>query len=103
MKGMNIPKTVVGLFANRDLVGEVVREIEGLGLPRNETPTLTEPATFGTTGVMSFPRLDFEVGLMRGLTGIVAAKAESQAYVEGLRRGGAVKIEQTSVGRPGAQ
>ena len=39
---------------------------------------------------MSFPRLDFEVDLVRELTRIGATKAESQAYVEGLRRGGAL-------------
>ena len=39
---------------------------------------------------MSFPRLDFEVDLVRELTRIGAAKAETQAHVEGLRRGGAL-------------
>lgn len=39
---------------------------------------------------MSFPRLDFEVDLSRELTRIGATKAESQGYVEGLRRGGAL-------------
>jgi hypothetical protein len=37
---------------------------------------------------MSFPRLDFEVGLKRALTRIGANKAEAQAFVGGLRRGG---------------
>jgi hypothetical protein len=39
---------------------------------------------------MSFPRLDFEVHSIRELTRIGATKAEAQAYVEGLRRGGAL-------------
>lgn len=39
---------------------------------------------------MSFPRLDFETELIRELTKIGATKAEAQAYVEGLRRGGAL-------------
>ena len=51
---------------------------------------LNEPANFEVTGVMSFPRLDFEVDLVRELTRIGATKAEAQAYVEGLRRGGAL-------------
>ena len=85
-----MPKTAVGLFENPGLVDGVVREIEALGFPRKEVRTLTEPATFEVTGVMSFPRLDFEVDLVRELTRIGAAKAESQAYVEGLRRGGAL-------------
>jgi hypothetical protein len=85
-----MPKTVVGLFENPGLVDEVVREIEALGFPRKEVRTLAEPATFDVTGVMSFPRLDFEVDLARELTRIGATKAESQAYVEGLRRGGAL-------------
>jgi len=68
----------------------VVHQIEALGVPRKEVRTLTEPATFEITGVMSFPRLDFEVDLSRELARIGATKAESEVYVEGLRRGGAL-------------
>jgi hypothetical protein len=85
-----MPKTAVGLFENPRLVDEVVGEIETLGFPRKEVRTLEEPATFEVTGVMSFPRLDFEVELSRELTRIGATKAEAQAYVKGLRRGGAL-------------
>ncbi len=85
-----MPKTVVGLFEKPGPVDRVVHEIEALGFPRKEVRTLTEPATFEVTGVMSFPRLDFEVDLSRELTRIGATKAESQGYVEGLRRGGAL-------------
>jgi len=85
-----MPKTAVGLFEKPELVDGVVREIEALGFPRKEVRTLTEPATFEVTGVMSFPRLDFEVDLNRELARIGATKAESQVYVAGLRRGGAL-------------
>jgi len=85
-----MPKTVVGLFENPGLVDSVVREIEALGFPRREVRTLAEPAIFEVTGVMSFPRLDFEVDLVRELTRIGATKEEAQAYVKGLRRGGAL-------------
>ena len=81
-----MPKTAVGLFEKPELVEGVVREIEVLGFPRKEVRTLTEPATFEVTGVMSFPRLDFEVDLSRELARIGATKAESQVYVAGLRR-----------------
>jgi hypothetical protein len=85
-----MPKTVVGLFENPGLVDEVVREIEALGFPRQEVRALKEPTTFEVTGVMSFPRLDFEVDLGRELSRIGATKGEAQAYVDGLRRGGAL-------------
>jgi len=85
-----MPKTAVGLFENPGLVDSVVREIEALGFPRKEVRTLTEPANFEVTGVMSFPRLDFEVDLARELNRIGAARAETQAHVAGLRRGGAL-------------
>jgi hypothetical protein len=85
-----MPKTAVGLFENRALVDDVVVAIEALGFPRNDVRTLKEPTTFDVTGVMSFPRLDFEVDLTRELTRIGAADAETRAYVEGLRRGGAL-------------
>lgn len=87
-----MPKTVVGLFKDPGAVDDVVREIEARGFPRREVRTMQEPATFDVTGVMSFPRLDFEVDLMRALTRIGATNAESQAYVEGLRRGGALVL-----------
>ncbi len=85
-----MPKTVVGLFKKPGQVDEVIREIEGLGFPRKDVHALAEPATFPVTGVMSFARLDFEVELMRELTRIGATPAESQAYVDGMRRGGAL-------------
>ncbi len=85
-----MPKTVVGLFKKPGEVDKVVREIAALGFPRKDVHALAEPGTFEVTGVMSFARLDFEVELMRELTRIGATQAESQAYVEGMRRGGAL-------------
>jgi hypothetical protein len=85
-----MPKTAVGLFEEADAVNEVVHEIEALGFPRKEVRTVEEPKTFDITGVMSFPRLDFEVALGRELSRIGATNAEVRAYVEGLRRGGAL-------------
>jgi len=85
-----MPKTAVGLFENPGVVDDVVHEIETLGFPRTEVRRVDEPATFETTGVMSFPRLDFEVALLRELTRIGAGKAEAEAHLQGLRRGGAL-------------
>jgi hypothetical protein len=85
-----MPKTVVGLFENDRFVDEAIREIEALGFPLQEVRTIKEPLSFPVTGVMSFPRLDFEVELGRELTRIGATITESRSYVEGLRRGGAL-------------
>jgi hypothetical protein len=85
-----MPKTVVGLFENAQLVDAAVREIEALGFPRQEVRIMREPANFDVTGVMSFPRIDFEVDLSRELARIGATIPETRAYVEGLRRGGAL-------------
>jgi hypothetical protein len=85
-----MPKTVVGLFESPELVDNAVREIEAIGFPGQEVRTLREPANFAVTGVMSFLRLDFEADLSRELTRIGATVPEANAYVEGLRRGGAV-------------
>ena len=85
-----MPKTVVGLFENAQLVDAAILEIEALGFPRQEVRTLREPASFAATGVMSFPLIDFEVDLNRELTRIGATEPEARAYVEGLRRGGAL-------------
>jgi hypothetical protein len=83
-----MPKTVVGLFENPGIVDEVVREIEVRGFPRKEVRALEEPAVFESTGVMTFPRLDFETALVRELSRIGATGAESQGFLNGLRHGG---------------
>jgi hypothetical protein len=85
-----MPTTVVGLFENPEIVNDAVREIEALGFPRQDVRSAKEPTSFDVTGVMSFPRLDFEVELSRELARIGATEAESRDYVEGLRRGGAL-------------
>jgi hypothetical protein len=85
-----MPKTVVGLFEDPELVDEVVCKIEKLGFPRQEIRAVTEPANFDVTGVMSFPRLDFEVDLNRGLTRIGVPEWQAKAYIQGLQRGGAL-------------
>jgi hypothetical protein len=85
-----MPKTVVGLFENPQLVDNAVREIEALGFPRREVRTTSGPASFEVTGVMSFPALDYEVDLNRELSRIGATIPEARAYVAGLRRGGAL-------------
>ena len=73
-----MPKTAVGLFEKPGLVEGVVRGIEALGFPRKDVRTLTEPAAFEVTGVMSFPLLYFEVDLSRELARIGATKAETR-------------------------
>lgn len=85
-----MPKTVVGLFENPERVDDVVRDIEAMGFPRNEVRTLEEPKAFDVTGVMSFPRLDFEVDLIRSLERIGASESHAKAYLAGLQRGGAL-------------
>ena len=89
-------KTVVGVFSSAGPVDEVVREIEALGLSRNEVRTLEEPKRFEVSGVMSFPRLDFEFELTEALTIIGATQAEAEAYVQKLRRGGALVFATSS-------
>lgn len=85
-------KTVVGLFESPAHMDDAVREIEALGFPAKDIHTLKEPATFEVTGVMSFPRIDFETDLGRELTRIGATVTEAEAYVEGLRHGGALAL-----------
>jgi hypothetical protein len=87
-----MPKTAVGLFENTAAVEDVVSEIEHLGFPRQEVRTLEEPEEFEVAGVMSFPRLDFEVELRRELARIGATEAEAQVFLDGLRAGGALVL-----------
>lgn len=82
-----MPSTAVGLFKDRNLADQVIRAIEGLGFLRNEVRRVEEPRHFEVSGVMSFPRLDFEAHLERGLKRIGATEAQAHDYIEGLRRG----------------
>jgi hypothetical protein len=81
-------KTAVGFFENSELASEVVRDLVANGFLKNDVRVLGEPREMAGSGLMSTPRTDFEVGLVRDLTafGIVAADAED--YVQGVRRGG---------------
>jgi hypothetical protein len=46
-----MPKTAVALFKNPGLVEDAVREIENLGIPKQEVRTLEEPGTFPVQAV----------------------------------------------------
>ena len=83
-----MPKTAVGLFENRGLADQVVHDLEVSGFPRDDVRVLVESRDMTVTGVMSFPRTDFEVELGRELKAIGANEWEAKAYVQGVRRGG---------------
>jgi hypothetical protein len=83
-----MPKTAVGLFKNPDRLDKVGAEVARLGIPRREVRTLEKPLNFEVAGVMSFPRLDFEVRLEEELIINGATEAQAQALLEGVRAGG---------------
>lgn len=87
-----MPKTAVALFKDPGFVEDAVREIEKLGIPKQEVRTLEEPGTFPVNGVMSFTRLDFEVELKHALNEIGATESEEEAYIRGLRNGGVLVL-----------
>ncbi len=81
-------KTAVGLFENSGLADEVVRDLETTGFPRKDIRVLGEPREMAGTGLMSTPRTDFEVDLIRDLTAFGVLEADAESYVQGVRRGG---------------
>lgn len=81
-------KTAVGLFENPGSVDDVVRDLVASGFSQNDVRVLGEPRDMGGSGVMSTPRTDFEVGLIRDLTAFGVVEADAEDYVEGVRRGG---------------
>ena len=87
-----MPKTAVALFKNPVLGENAVREIEKLGIPKQEVRTLEEPGSFPVNGVMSFTRLDFEVELRHALNEIGATESDEEAYIRGLRNGGVLVL-----------
>lgn len=82
-----MPKTAVGLFEDKRFADAAVGEIETLGLPRSEIRVLGEPLDFAVPGVMSIPRVEFEVDLTRELVRIGATRPEADFYVGGVRHG----------------
>lgn len=87
-----MPKTAVALFKDPALVENMVKEIEKLGIPKQEVRTLEEPGTFPVNGVMSFVRLDFEVELKHALSEIGVTDSQEEAYIQGLRDGGVLVL-----------
>ncbi|MCC6393671.1 MAG: hypothetical protein IT167_23945 [Bryobacterales bacterium] len=83
-------KTAIGLFKTADHIEDVVRDIEALGFIH--VRAVEEPGVFDPNGVMSFPRLEYEVELGHMLRKMGAAKEETGAYIEGLRHGGALVL-----------
>jgi hypothetical protein len=87
-----MPKTAVALFKNSAVAEDVVREIEKLGIPKQEVRTLQEPGTLPVNGVMSFERLDFEVELKHALSDIGATDSDEADYMRGLESGGVLVL-----------
>jgi hypothetical protein len=81
-------QTAVGLFENPKSVDAVVRDLKAGGFLQSNVRVLSEPADMAGSGLMSTPHTDFEVGLIQELKTIGAAKADAEAYVRGVRRGG---------------
>ena len=81
-------KTAVGLFENPNSVDDIVRDLEAGGFLRKDVRVLGEPREMTGSGLMSTPRTDFEVGLLRDLTAFGVIAADAEAYVNGVRRGG---------------
>jgi len=81
-------KTAVGLFENSGLVDGVVRDLESNGILREDIRVLSEPVEIAGEGLLSTPHEDFEVDLTHDLIAFGVVKADAEAYVEGVRRGG---------------
>ncbi|MBV8051645.1 MAG: hypothetical protein JOZ80_10680 [Acidobacteriaceae bacterium] len=87
-----MPKTVVALFKNPVVVDDVVREIEKLGIPKQEIRTVEDPTRFPVNGVMSFARLEFEAELRHALNEIGATDSDLEDYIRGVRNGGVLVL-----------
>jgi hypothetical protein len=81
-------RTAVGLFENSGSVDAVVRELEAGGFPAKDVRVLSEAWDMADSGLLSIPHTDFEVGLMRELSGMGAVEVDVASYIDGVRRGG---------------
>jgi hypothetical protein len=89
-------KTAVGLFENSGLADEVVRDLEATGFPGKDVRVLGEPREMAGSGLMSTPRTDFEVDLIRDLAAFGVLEADAESYVQGVRRGGVMVFATSS-------
>jgi hypothetical protein len=92
-----VAKTAVGLFVNSGLVDGVVCDLTAKGFLPKDIRVLGEPVEMPGSGLMSTPHTDFEVDLIRDLTAFGVVKADAEAYVGGVRRGG-VMVFATGLG-----
>ena len=90
-------RTAIGLFENPGSVDEVVRDFEAAVSHERTYRVLGEPREMAGSGVLSTPHTDFEVGLIRDLTAFGVIKADAEAYMQGVRRGG-IMVFATSSG-----
>jgi hypothetical protein len=97
-QGGNMAKTAVGLFENSGSADGVVRDLTAKGFLQKDIRVLGEPVEMPGGGLMSTPHADFEVGLMRDLTGFGVVEGDAEAYVQGVRRGG-VMVFATGTGK----
>jgi hypothetical protein len=85
-------KTAVGLFEHPDAVDQIVHDLDASAFPRDGIRIIGEPRGMEGDGLMSTPRIDFEVNLNRELTAIGASDREADDYVQGVRRGGVLVL-----------
>ena len=83
-------RTALGLFQNQATATEVAQEIKALGFASEEVRVLYEPLDMPVTTVLSTPGTDFSLALCRDLHQIGATEAETEAYLQGVRKGGAL-------------
>jgi hypothetical protein len=74
-------KTAVGLFEHPEAVDPIVHDLDAVAFPRGGIRIIGEPRGMERDGLMSTPRIDFEVNLNRELTAIGASNREADAYV----------------------
>ena len=83
-------QTAVGLFKNSTLAQETIEALKTEGFAANNLRLLVEPRYMRVTGVLSIPDNDFCAALRRDLRAMGAKDDEAQAYVQGVRHGGAL-------------
>ena len=83
-------RTALGLFESHAWATKVAQEIKALGFASEEVRVLSEPLDMPVATVLSTPGTDFSLALCRDLRQIGATEAETEAYVQGVRNGGAL-------------
>jgi hypothetical protein len=90
-------RTAIGLFQNQINAEQTVTELKGAGFPANDLRVIAEPRYMPVSSPLSTPGMDFCMELALEFRAMGVTETETQAYIQGVRNGGAIVFANGSI------